>query len=106
MTKIKNVKRNGNLGVEILRRFHVTIDYSRQQLILKPNFHYRQAFDHDMFGVEIEAFGTAYKRFLIAVVEPGSPAAEAGILPQDEILFINGSDAKQLSMTKIDRLFK
>lgn len=101
-----NVGRNGNLGNEILKRFHLIIDYSRSRIILKPNSFYRQSFEHDMSGIEIVASGEVYNRFFIYKVEPNSPAAEADILAGDEILYINAADASKLSISNIDKLFR
>lgn len=37
--------RSGNIGGEILRRFTVVFDYSRNRLILEPNHHFAEPFD-------------------------------------------------------------
>jgi hypothetical protein len=103
--KVKIRSRHGNLGNEILKRFTVIVDYSRSRLTLKPNALYRTPFEHDMCGVEIMAGGQNYNSFIISKVEPNSPAAEAGLKPRDEIIFINSYAASTLTMTKIDNLF-
>jgi len=101
-----NVGRNGNLGNEILKRFNVIIDYSRSRLTLKPNSLFRKPFEHDMSGLDIIATGESYNRYFVSKTEAGSAAAEADILPGDEILFINTWTASNLSISKIDELLQ
>lgn len=101
---VKTVERHGNVGNEILKRFNVIIDYYRSSLTLKPNNSYREAFEHDMCGIEIVAIGEGYNRYIISKVEPGSPAAEADLKVNDELLFINSASAHALTISQIDKL--
>jgi hypothetical protein len=100
------VGRNGNLGNEVLKRFNLIIDYSRSKLTLRPNGSFKEPFEHDMCGLELVASGTSYNRYLIAKVEPGSPAEEADLRPGDEILFVENTPASTLSLTRLDRYFR
>jgi hypothetical protein len=100
------VGRNGNLGNEMLKRFNLIVDYSRSRLTLKPNASYKEPFEHDMCGLELVASGQTYNRFIVAKVEPGSPAEEADIQPGDEILFIENTAASTLTLTRLDRYFR
>lgn len=52
-----NAGRAGSLGGEICRRFLVVIDYSREQLILKKNRYYKDAFYYNMAGITLEHDG-------------------------------------------------
>ncbi|GEO05003.1 hypothetical protein AAE02nite_26670 [Adhaeribacter aerolatus] len=101
---IKSVERNGNVGNEVLKRFNVIIDYYRSSLTLRPNSFYRDSFEHDMCGIEIMAVGEGYNRYVISKVEPGSPAADADLKVNDEILFINSGSAHALTISQIDKL--
>jgi len=101
-----NVGRNGNLGNEVLKRFHVIIDYSRSRLTLKPNAYYRKPFEHDMSGLDIVATGSGYNRYFVSKIEDGSAAAAADILPGDEIVSINARSAKDLNISTIDDMFQ
>ena len=96
--------RNGNVGLELLKRFDSIIDYTRNQLWLRPNSLYRDPFEHDMSGLDLLATGNDYRRYVILKVEPGSPAAAAGLEPADEILIINMIPVAGLSLTQISRL--
>lgn len=45
--------RNGSVGAQILKRFHVTLNYPEKKIRLKPNRNYRDLFEYDMSGVII-----------------------------------------------------
>ncbi|WP_345224899.1 aspartyl protease family protein [Hymenobacter koreensis] len=98
------VPRNGNLGFELLKRFHVVIDYPHNQLLLRPNSLYRDPFEHDMCGIDLLATGGNYRRYIIKRVEAGSPAAAANLQLDDEIISINLVPANTMSLTQIGRL--
>ncbi|MEZ4903564.1 MAG: hypothetical protein R2822_18260 [Spirosomataceae bacterium] len=50
--------RQGNIGCELLRRFHVTFNYSEHYMVLKPiKRRMKETFEHDMSGMEIRAKG-------------------------------------------------
>ncbi|WP_139920676.1 aspartyl protease family protein [Hymenobacter sp. DG01] len=99
-----DVPRNGNLGFELLKRFTVVIDYTHNQLLLRPNEKFRDPFEHDMCGFEVLATGPNYRQYRVLRVEAAGPAAEAGIEPGDEILSINLLPAEALSLTQLSRL--
>lgn len=44
-------KRNGSIGAQVLKRFHLTIDYPSQKLRFKPNRDFNEPFEYDMSGV-------------------------------------------------------
>lgn len=94
-----NVKsRTGNLGADVLKRFHVTFDYKNSAMYLKKNSSFKDVFEHDMSGLEI--FVTEKEnRFFVNRIEVGSPAEKAGIEIGDEILSI---DLKTLASSTLD----
>ncbi|MCC3159560.1 aspartyl protease family protein [Hymenobacter sp. 15J16-1T3B] len=98
------VVRNGNIGFELLKRFSVVIDYPHNRLWLRPNALFRDPFEHDMCGLELLAGGPQYRRYIIQRVEPGSPAAIANLLPQDELISINLQPVANMSLTQVTRL--
>ena len=98
------VPRNGNVGFELLKRFSVIIDYTHNRMWLRPNDLFRDPFEHDMCGMELLAGGPNYRRYLIQRIEPGSPAAQANLLPQDELLSINLQPVASMSLTQVTRL--
>jgi predicted aspartyl protease len=99
-----DVPRNGNLGFELLKRFAFIIDYSHQRLWLRPNMHFTDPFEHDMSGLDLLAAGPDLHRFLVLRVAAGSPAAEAGIQADEEIVAVNFVPARTFSLTQISHL--
>lgn len=96
--------RNGNIGNELLKRFLFVVDYPHQRLLLRPNFKFRDPFEHDMSGIELLATGPDYHRFVVLRVVPGSPAAAAGLEADEELLSINLAPASTFTLTQLDRL--
>jgi len=102
----QDAQRQGNLGYEVLKRFNFVIDYPHQRLLLRPNGHQRQPFEHDMSGLDLLAAGPGFRYCLIVNVAAGSAAAEAGILPDEELLAINLLPTAVLSLSEIFRLLR
>jgi S1-C subfamily serine protease len=49
--------RMGSVGGEIMKRFNVVFDYHQQQLYLKKNSNYSQAFGYNRSGVDVQHNG-------------------------------------------------
>lgn len=99
-----DVPRNGNLGFELLKRFAFIIDYPHQRLWLRPNQHFTDPFEHDMSGLDLLAAAPDYHRFLVLHVAAGSPAAEAGIRPDEELVAVNFVSAGSFTLTQLSHL--
>jgi Aspartyl protease/PDZ domain len=95
---------DGPIGNEILKRFKVTIDYSRQRIMLEPDTHLADLFESDMSGIEFESEGKNCRVFKVTDVAEKSPAAEAGIKSGDEITEIDGKPANRFTSTQIENL--
>ena len=62
---LKNLKgRNGSLGSEMLKRFHVTFDYQGKKLMLRKNGNFNEPFKYNMSGIELQHNGLRYVREL------------------------------------------
>jgi predicted aspartyl protease len=87
----------GVLGANVLRKFRVTLDYPRNELVLEPSE--RAGADEEgiaQFGLigpgivlRATADGIAVRNVVV-----GSPAARAGIKPGDRVLEIDGHPAR------------
>jgi hypothetical protein len=82
----------GNIGNGILKRFTLTLDYAHRMLYFEPNAHFN---DPDVssggwFGMTVNRHEDS-GRIEVVEVEPGGPAALAGILKGDSIVAINNS---------------
>ena len=97
--------RQGSIGGEFLRRFNVTLNYREDYMALKPSKRrMKQPFEHDMSGLDVRAFGEDLKKFYVKDADPGSPAYEAGMRNDDELIFINNEPAYDLDVTHIYRI--
>jgi hypothetical protein len=104
--KVLSTARDGNLGIGILKRFMVVLDYSDNAMYLKPNTFFGDPFEHDMSGIEYYAAGDGFKHLIISRVEPGSPADEVGLERDDEIVSINFKYVAEMSLEQIDNILK
>ncbi|RYU77173.1 aspartyl protease family protein [Hymenobacter persicinus] len=99
------VPRNGNIGFELLKRFDLVINYPHNYLLLRPNELFREPFEHDMCGFDLLATGPDYRRYVVLRVQPDSPAALAGLRPDDEIVYVNLLPISSLTLTQVSRIF-
>jgi hypothetical protein len=96
----------GEIGGGMLRRFTVTLDFLRQQVILDSNSDFHADDEADMSGVSITASGPGLKRFEVTEVRPGTPGADAGVQKGDVIAGIDDEPAADLSLVEIRKLFR
>ena len=97
---------DGIIGGEILRRFKVIFDYSREKLYLEPNKDFSTAFKYDVTGTYVIAEGNDYKTFRVRQVIPSTPSSDADLRENDIILTINKTAASSLTLDKLRELFK
>ena len=100
------VKRDGNIGIGILKKFNVIFDYTNGLLYVKPNATFKTPFEHDMSGMEYYSAGENLSHLIISRVEPGSPADDIGLIKDDEIVSINFKPVAKMSAEEIDSFFK
>ncbi len=85
----------GIVGMGVLRRFNIVLDYCDQRLYLEPNSNYKHpsVFNRAGFAPRITSSG-----LIVVSVFQNSPATEAGIAPGDQILSINGNRGSDLDV--------
>lgn len=99
--------RQGNIGCELLRRFRVTFNYPEKYMVLKPiRRQLREAFEHNMSGMEIIAKGQDFHQFIIERVLDGSPAALAGMEDGDELVSINNQLCRSMTISDIYKILQ
>ena len=88
----------GLIGNDILRRFNIILNYSRNDIYLAPNSHFSDAFDYSYSGMELY-----YIEGLIIVgdVAKGSPAEAVGIKEGDEVIAVNNNFNQNLNAYKM-----
>ena len=96
----------GAVGGNFLRRFTVIFDFPHQRVILEPNIQLNHDTDEDMSGLSIIAKGPNLKLFEVTAVQPGTPAARAGIVPGDVIAGIGDEAAADLTLSAVRDLFR
>lgn len=96
----------GLIGNEILRRFNVILDYSRQEMILEPNAHFADAFAENLSGIELELKGTRRNVYTVADITEQSAAEKAGIRAGDVLVAIDSKPASTFSLEQIAQLLQ
>lgn len=79
----------GLLGNEVLRRFDMTFDYAGQVVWVRPTDAVAQPFPVDCSGLGLELTEDRSSVRIHTVID-GSPAADAGVNPGDELLALGG----------------
>lgn len=98
--------RNGLIGNALLNRFQVILDYRNEQIWLKPAKHYQEEFIYDRSGLSVVATGAKFNEFIVQNVLPNSPAAEADIRRDDQIVRVRNSPASFYNLNDLQRLFQ
>jgi hypothetical protein len=75
----------GDLGADLLRKFRVIFDYSRNRMVLEPNRTFGRTFEFDMAGMFVTAEGTNLKTYRVHYIVKNSPAEKAAIKTGDVI---------------------
>lgn len=91
----------GNLGSEILSRFTVIFNYTREKIYLKKNKSFGSSFDYNVSGLEIISRGDNYEHFVVNYVRPNSPAELAGLQIDDRIVSMNGFPLAQFDISNV-----
>jgi len=103
---ISSNDRNGTLGAEILRRFHVTFDYRNSRLTLRPTHKIKEDFNYNMSGMEVTNPMPGMPIFTISNVRENSPAYFAGLKENDQILSINSNNHRSIDLNDINLLLQ
>ena len=84
---------SGIIGADILSRFDVVFDYSRQRMFLEKNARFADPCKFDMSGLRFVMEGPRFAVLKVFSLFDGSPAAEAGFQPGDVVTAIDGRAA-------------
>jgi hypothetical protein len=94
--------RNGAIGGEILSRFTVVFNFSKELLYLKKNPSFRKKFHYNLSGITVKAKGSNLNVFEITQIRKKSVAEKAGLENGDIIETINGIPASVLELNLVN----
>jgi len=88
----------GNIGGQVLGRCSVTFDYRHQRVFFEPNPKFSDPFEADMSGAVLLRTGADY---VVRLVNPDSPASEAGLEEGDHVTSIDGTPTAGLDLSAL-----
>jgi len=94
------------IGGEIMKRFTVTFDYSRNLMYMEPNADLGQPFAGDQTGMYIKADGDTLRNFVVMYIVDGSPAQEAGVKVGDHVVTIDGKPTSNYELFQLKALIR
>lgn len=97
--------RNGSMGGEVLKRFKTIYHYADSSLLLRSNSDLNEDFNYNMAGLEISTPVPNLPIYVVSGVRPGSPADEAGILPDDVITQLGGKGSGFFTLSEVIDFF-
>ena len=78
---------DGILGIDIIKRFNIALNYKKQTMVLIPNSHYSDPFNFNLTGFGLRQIEN---KIVITNLIDGSPAQEAGFQKNDIIVSVDG----------------
>jgi hypothetical protein len=103
---LKEYKRNGIVGNELLGRFNTYYDLNNNAVYMKPNKFFKKTFAFDKSGLHVIASGTNLNHYFVDNVIENSAAASVDIRSGDEIVKIGWWSAKWYSLDSIYAIFQ
>ncbi|HET9326274.1 MAG TPA: PDZ domain-containing protein [Candidatus Eisenbacteria bacterium] len=105
LAKLAGEPIHGLLGYSFLQRFRVAVDYPHRVLWLDPDPDFRdpRPYEHSHVGLQLERDRGMVR---VAAVVEGSPAAQAGIKPGDEITAVDGKTLTSMNWVEVGNLFE
>ena len=101
-----NTTSDGTVGVPVLRRTHLIIDYARSRVILEPRARFDLPDTVDASGMWLILQESPAPVLRVSYVMRGSVADAAGIRPGDELLRIDGLGGPDLTIGRARTLLR
>lgn len=102
--KSSSVFRNGALGGDIIGRFNIVFDYSKERIFIKKNSSFKKPFYFNLSGITLKVKGARFNKFEVTEVRRGSPGEKSDIKEGDELMSINGISTTELQLNTINSL--
>jgi hypothetical protein len=90
---------SGIIGVDLMRRFNVVMDYDKKEFHISPNSHYQDEFDYTYSGLQLY---TRNGNVYIGDVAKDSSPRRAGLKEGDRIMAIGGRQLETLNQYKLE----
>lgn len=98
-------KTAGIIGNRILSRYNLTLDYHGHKMYFEERSGAGESFKPNCSGIDVQ-LGKDMSAVLIHQVYEGSPAADAGIEVDAQLLKVNGKMASDMSLVEIEKALK
>lgn len=98
-------KVSGIIGSQILRLYNFSIDYGSKMLYLEKDNTYSSNFQVNCSGIDVQ-LSKDKSKVLIHQVFEDSPASEAGIKVNAELLKINGQSMADINLADVKKMLK
>ncbi|WP_115866197.1 aspartyl protease family protein [Marinoscillum furvescens] len=95
----------GIIGNQVLSKFNITIDLPGKKLYFQPNKNFDKPLHVNCSGIDIQ-LSKDKRRVLVHQVFEDSPAAEAGIQLNDELLLINDTPVRDVPLPRIKEMLR
>jgi hypothetical protein len=102
--KLGQTERNGAIGGEVLSRFTVVFNFSKELMYLKKNAYFKKKFHYNLSGLNVKAKGSRLEVFEITEVRKESVSDKCGIMIGDQILAINGIPKEALDLNTVNAI--
>lgn len=95
----------GIIGNQILSKYNITIDVPDKMIYLTKNTKWEEPFQVNSAGIDVQ-LSKDKKKILVHQVFENSPAEEAGIALNDELVEVNGTSINDMTMVDVKNIFK
>jgi hypothetical protein len=96
----------GNIGMQVVSKFRVFLDYKRNRIILEPNDSFAKPYDRAYPGIALQADPPDYRTFRIDDILENSPASEAGLQKNDVITAVDGKPVAKLTLSNLNEMLE
>jgi putative serine protease PepD len=93
----------GNIGGQLVSRCRVTFDYRHRLVGFEPGANFHEAFEADMSGA---AMMRGAHGLTVRFVNPGTPAADAGLREGDVVTSVDGAPAARIDPAALQRTMR
>lgn len=97
---------DGLIGGQVLHRFRIVFDYSRERMFVEPGSSFQEPYEADMSGLTLSGRGAHFRTITVDNIATSSAAAKAGLEVADVIENVNGQSTASMTLEEVVNLFK